>query len=366
MHRVIFHVDMDAFFASVEQRDFPQYRGKPVIVGSAPDKRGVICAASYEARRFGIHSAMPSRTAGKLCPHGIFVRPRMEAYREESRAIMAIFEAYTPLIQQVSVDEAYLDLSSCVQNASDPDAALRAALPLARDIKERIHTERGLTASIGVGANKFLAKIGSDFQKPNGLTLIPESEKVMFLRPLSVRAIHGVGPVTAQQLETAGLRTIADIQDSKLPMESLVGSWADKLRQRAFGEDDRPLDLERERKSISAEHTFAVDTEERHVLRSALKEMSADIAQTLARNAAGALTVQVKVRYSDFSTVTRQVRVQDPVTEAAEIYRLSCHLLARDKLVSSALRLLGIGVSTLVEPCVAQMRLAFEGEKTEG
>jgi DNA polymerase-4 len=217
-----------------------------------------------------------------------------------------------------------------------------------------------------VGANKFLAKIGSDFQKPNGLTLIPESGKVMFLRPLSVRAIHGVGPVTAQQLETAGLQTIGDIQDSKLPLETLVGSWAERLRQRAFGEDDRPLDLERERKSISAEHTFAVDTEERQVLRAALKEMSTDIAQTLAVNGTGALTVQVKVRYSNFSTVTRQVRVQDPVTEAAEIYRLSCHLLARDKLVSGALRLLGVGVSTLVEPEGAQMRLAFEGEKTEG
>jgi DNA polymerase-4 len=366
MHRVIFHVDMDAFFASVEQRDFPQYRGKPVIVGAAPDQRGVICAASYEARRFGIHSAMPSRTAGKLCPHGVFVRPRMDAYREESRAIMAIFESFTTLIQQVSVDEAYLDVSESMQGEADPDSALRAALPLARAIKERIQTERGLSSSIGVAANKFLAKIGSDFQKPNGLTLIPEDGKVAFLRALSVRAIHGVGPVTAQQLEAAGLRTIADIQDSALPLDSIVGSSAEKLRMRAFGEDDRPLELERERKSISAEHTFPVDTESRGELREALREMSADIAETLASHAAGALTIQVKVRYGDFNTLTRQIRLQDPVTEGAEIYRLSCHLLARHKLVNRPLRLLGIGASTLGDPSVAQMRLVFGGEKTEG
>jgi DNA polymerase-4 len=366
MHRVIFHVDMDAFFASVEQRDFPEYRGKPVIVGAPPDKRGVICAASYEARRFGIHSAMPSRTAGKLCPQGIFVRPRMEAYREESRAIMAIFETFTPLIQQVSVDEAYLDLSERIPSCDETDAALRSALPWAGAIKERIFKERGLTASIGVAANKFLAKVGSDFQKPNGLTLIPEAEKVQFLRPLSVRTIHGVGPVTAQALESAGLRTIGDIQDCSIALESLVGSFAGSLKMRAFGEDDRPLELDRTRKSISAEHTFSVDTEDRAVLREALREMSADIAQSLRKHAAGALTVQIKVRYSDFRTVTRQLRLRDPVSEAEEIYRLSCHLLARHKLVSRALRLLGIGVSTLGQVRVAQMQLAFYGDKTGG
>ena len=174
MPRVIFHVDMDAFFASVEQRDHPEYRGKPVIVGSPPDQRGVVCAASYEARKFKIHSAMPSRTAGKLCPHGIFVRPRMDAYRAESAAIMEILRGVTPVIEKVSVDEAYLDLSAAFENHTDPDAALEAAVPVAREIRQRIATERKLTASIGVGANKFLAKLGSDFQKPDGLTLIRE------------------------------------------------------------------------------------------------------------------------------------------------------------------------------------------------
>jgi DNA polymerase IV len=366
MHRVIFHVDMDAFFASVEQRDHPEYRGKPVIVGSPPDRRGVICAASYEARRFGIHSAMPSRTAGKLCPEGIFVRPRMDAYREESRAIMAIFESLTSLVQQVSVDEAYLDLSLACRNQPDQDSALRAALPLARDIKGRIRSERGLSASIGVAANKFLAKLGSDFQKPDGLTLIPEADKIAFLRPLPVRSIHGVGPVTAQQLESAGFRTIGDIQDRHGALEELVGSSSINLKMRAFGEDDRPLELDRERKSISAEHTFAEDTEQRAVLREALREMAADLAGTLSQQNLGALTVQVKVRYGDFHTLTRQLRLEEPVVGAAEIYRLSCHLLAVHKLVNRPLRLLGIGASTLVEPVTAQLRLAFEADKTEG
>src|SRR4051794_30417540 len=174
---------MDAFFASIEQRDEPAYRGRPLIVGSPPDRRGVVCAASYEARKFKVRSAMPSRTAGKLCPHGIFVRPRMDAYRAESRAIMEILHAFAPAVEKVSVDEAYLDVSAAVAPAADPDQALEAAMPIARRIKERIKAERHLTASIGVGSNKFLAKLGSDFQKPDGLTLIREREKVAFLEP---------------------------------------------------------------------------------------------------------------------------------------------------------------------------------------
>jgi DNA polymerase-4 len=202
--RIIFHVDMDAFFASVEQRDHPEYRDKPVIVGSPPNQRGVVCAASYEARKFKVRSAMPSRTAGKLCPHGIFVRPRMEAYRAESAAIMQILRSVTTAIEKVSVDEAYLDVSASFDGFGDEDAALEAAVPVAREIKSRIANGRNLTASIGVASNKSLKKLGNDFQKPDGLTLIREREKVEFLRPLSVRSIHGVGPVTAQALEARG------------------------------------------------------------------------------------------------------------------------------------------------------------------
>ena len=357
MPRVIFHVDMDAFFASVEQRDHPEYRGKPLIVGSPPDQRGVVCAASYEARKFKVRSAMPSRTAGKLCPQGIFVRPRMDAYRAESVAIMEILRSVSPIIEKVSVDEAYLDLSASFDHRLDVDAALEAALPVARDIKRRIATERNLTASIGVGSNKFLAKLGSDFQKPDGLTLIRDCDKVEFLKPLSVRSIHGVGPVTAESLEAKGFVTIGDLQTRVGDLSGIVGSFAENLKARAFGNDDRPVDTSDERKSISAENTFLEDTDDRPTLRRALRELAVDVADTLDKNGLGALTIQVKVRYSDFTTLTRQVRLEDPVTQAAEIYRLAQFLLARDRLVRSPLRLIGIGVSTLVPPNRIQLLL---------
>lgn len=357
MPRVILHVDMDAFYASVEQRDNPEYRGKPIIVGAPPDQRGVVCAASYEARKFKVRSAMPSRTAAKLCPHGIFVRPRMQAYRFESGRIMEILHSFTPMVEKISVDEAYLDLSASFQAIEDQDAALEAAVALARQIKQRIQTERELTASIGVSGNKFLAKLGSDAQKPDGLTCIPMHSRAAFLRPLPIGTIHGVGPVTARSLEERGLRTIGDLQDSKLPLELIVGSFAEKLQKRAFGDDDRPVDVSDERKSISAENTFLEDTDHRPTLRRALKELAQDVAQALEKHELGALTIQVKVRYSDFSTLTRQMTVGDPLTGTEEIYRLACTLLARHQLVKGPLRLIGIGVSSLVPPSLPQLLL---------
>jgi DNA polymerase-4 len=212
MFRVIFHLDMDAFYASVEQRDDPALRGKPVIVGSPPTQRGVVCAASYEARTFGARSAMPSATAGRLCPKGIFVRPRMDRYQEESRQIMQIAARIGAVIEQMSIDEAYLDLSAVVQ-AQDADAKLRQSLPVARQLKQWIVSERQLTTTIGIASNKLLAKIASDYRKPDGLTLIPEQGKVQFLRPLPVRAVYGVGRVTEQVLNQVGVRTVGDLQD---------------------------------------------------------------------------------------------------------------------------------------------------------
>jgi DNA polymerase-4 len=352
--RVIFHVDMDAFFASVEQRDEPAYSGRPLIVGAPPDQRGVVCAASYEARKFGVRSAMPSRTAAKLCPQGIFVRPRMDAYRAESSRIMDILRSVTPAVEKVSVDEAYLDLSEQFAAQSDADGALFAAVPVAKALKQRIRSERQLTASIGIGSNKFLAKLGSDFQKPDGLTLIPERDKAAFLRPLPVRSIHGVGPVTARALDENHIVTIGDLQDTSAHLGSIIGSWADTLKARAFGDDDRPLDLSDERKSISSETTFLHDTDDRPTLRTAMRELAEDVATTLNKHALAAHTVQVKVRYSDFTTLTRQIRLEEPLADARGIYRLACHLLARDRLVSGPLRLIGIGVSTLVPSSAPQ------------
>jgi len=356
MFRVIFHVDMDAFYASVEQRDDPELRGRPVIVGSPPTQRGVVCAASYEARQFGVRSAMPSVTAGRLCPRGVFVRPRMEAYRQESQCIMAIIAGLGAKVEQMSVDEAYLDLSAICQG-EDADASLRQALPLALALKERVRSERRLTATVGIAGNKLLAKIASDHRKPDGLTLITEQEKVQFLRPLPVRALYGVGKVTEQILQRANLQTIADLQDYQGDLRALVGSFAGPLKRFAFGEDDRPLELGDDIKSISGEQTFLHDTEDRKILRACLREQAEDIAGRLKRRHLGAHTVQVKVRYGDFTTLTRQLTFEEPLMEAREIYRLGCHLLGREKLVSRPLRLLGLGVSNLREPIARQMTL---------
>ncbi|MCX6925305.1 MAG: DNA polymerase IV [Verrucomicrobia bacterium] len=331
MQRVIFHLDMDAFYASIEQRDNPSLRGKPVIVGAPPTQRGVVCAASYEARKFGVHSAMPSATAGRLCPKGVFVRPRMEAYKDESRQIMQLVAETGAVIEQMSIDEAYLDLSGLCQ-AEDADASLLASRPLAQRLKEQIRAARQLTATIGIAANKLLAKIASDHQKPDGLTLITEKEKVQFLR-------------------------VGDLQDFSGDLRALVGSFGPKLKGFGFGQDDRPLELGDEIKSISGEETFLQDTDDRKILRACLRTQATDIAARLKHRQLGAHTVQVKVRYGDFTTLTRQITVEEPLTEADDIYRLSCWLLGREKLVSRPLRLLGLGVSSLREPSGRQLVL---------
>ncbi len=365
MFRVIFHLDMDAFYASIEQRDNPSLRGRPVIVGSPPTQRGVVCAASYEARKFGVRSAMPSVTAGRLCPKGVFVRPRMEQYREESAKIMALVADTGALIEQVSIDEAYFELRESPRPASpavalmeapdasspavpwDHEASLYRAVPVARELKRRIFAERGLTASIGIAANKLLAKLGSDFNKPDGLTLVPERDKVLFLRPMPVRAIHGVGKVTEQTLNQAGIVTVGDLQDYPADLRALVGSFGPKLKQFAFGDDDRPLELGDDVKSISSEETFLRDTDDRPALRKCLREQAGDISARLKRRRLAAKTVQVKIRYSDFTTLTRQITVEEPITEPEDIYRLGCFLLGKERLVSRPLRLLGLGVSGL-------------------
>jgi DNA polymerase-4 len=261
---------------------------------------------------------------------------------------MRIAAATGAVVEQMSIDEAYLDLSA-ICPAESADAALLNSLPLARDLKQRIHSEWQLTATIGIAANKLLAKIASDHQKPDGLTLIAEADKIQFLRPLPVRALYGVGKVTEQALNQAGLRTVGDLQDHTGDLRALVGSFGPKLKQFAFGQDDRPLELGDDIKSISGEETFLQDTDDRKVLRACLREQASDISGRLKRRL-GAHTVQVKVRYGDFTTLTRQITVEEPLTEAGDIYRLGCFLLGREKLVSRPLRLLGLGVATLREP----------------
>jgi len=356
MFRIIFHLDMDAFYASVEQRDDPNLRGKPVIVGSPPTQRGVVCAASYEARKFGVRSALPSSTAARLCPKGIFVRPRMDAYREESHQIMEIIASTGAVVEQMSVDEAYLDMSTICQ-AETMAASLEKARTLAAVLKQRIKAERHLTATIGIASNKLLAKIASDHRKPDGLTVITDEQRVQFLRPLPVRTIYGVGKVTEQVLNKAGMSTIGDVQDYVGDLRALVGSFGPTLKQFALGQDDRPLEIGDEIKSISGEETFLQDTDDRKILRRCLKEQAADIEKRLKHRQLAAHTVQVKVRYSDFITLTRQISMEEPIVQANEVYRLACFLLAREKLVHRPLRLLGLGVSNLREPTTQQLAL---------
>ena len=366
MARVIFHIDMDAFYASVEQRDNPALRGKPVVVGSPPNQRGVVCAASYEARKFGVRSAMPSITASRLCPKATFVPPRMEKYKAESIKLMQILSETGATIEPMSIDEAYMDLSEVLaarmkdeleshDSADLPDAMLEFALPIAREIKARIRNERNLTATIGVAPNKLLAKLASDFKKPDGLTLVRDRDKLDFLRPMPVRAIHGVGRVTEEVLNGVGIQTVADLQTYPGDLRALVGSFATRLKAFAFGEDDRPLSIDESVQSISSEETFLQDTSNRVVLRTSLQTQAVDVAATLKRKQLAAQTVQVKLRYGDFKTLTRQITVEEPFTEANEIYRLACFLLAREKLVSRPLRLLGLGVSNLDLPAGRQL-----------
>jgi DNA polymerase-4 len=346
--RVILHLDMDAFFAAVEQRDRPDLKGLPVIVGGSPSSRGVVCAASYEARRFGVRSAMPSRTAGRLCPQGVFLTPRMDRYREESRAIFGLVGASGVEVEQVSVDEAYLDASS-LNRSSDPEEALVSAVQWARELKARIRSERQLTASIGIASNKLMAKVASDWGKPDGLLLIPNRDRAAFLRPLPARTLHGVGRVTEEVLQKAGVRTVGDIQDYPGDLKALVGAWGPVLKSFALGIDERPLSQDDSIKSISSENTFSEDTADRPMLRSVLREQADELSAKLQCHGISAQTVQVKVRYSDFSTLTRQFSVDEPVATARDLYRLACWLLARHQLVHRPLRLLGLGVSGLVE-----------------
>jgi len=358
MSRVIFHLDMDAFYASVEQRDNPSLQGKPVIVGSPPTQRGVVCAASYEARKFGVRSAMPSATAGRLCPKGVFVPPRMDKYKAESIRIMEILAQTGAEIEPMSIDEAYLEMTQVMigksRSIEDP---LYAAVPLAKEIKQKIFSERQLTATIGIATNKLLAKLASDFKKPDGLTLVPERDKVEFLKPLPVRSLHGVGRVTEEVLHKAGVETVGDLQTYPGDLRALVGSFAATLRAFAFGEDERPLALDDRIKSISNEETFLRDTDDRKILKKSLLEQAAEISARLQRKQLAAQTVHVKLRYGDFTTLTRQITVEEPIADAKEIYRLACFLLAREKLVSRPLRLLGLGVSNLDLPAGRQLVL---------
>jgi len=341
MTRSIIHLDMDAFYASVEVLDNPSLRGKPVIVGGG-ELRGVVSAASYEARTFGVHSALPTATAKRLCPGGIFLPVRMERYKEVSDKVFAIFRRFTPLVEPLSIDEAFLDVTGC-------ERLFGSAEEVARKIKEAVREETGLTVSAGVAPNKFLAKIASDLGKPDGLTIVPPGNEIGFLDPLPVGKLWGVGKVTEQELRGKGIRTIGDLR--RVPEGTLkraFGSNGEHLHQLAHGIDDRPVETEHEAKSIGHEDTYDHDLRDRGAMRRELLSLSDRVSARLRRHGIRGKTVTLKVKYNDFVQVTRAATLSDPTDDGGTMYRVALDLLGNTEAGARPVRLLGISVSKLV------------------
>jgi DNA polymerase-4 len=337
--RTILHVDLDAFFAAIEQRDRPELRGKPVAVGlGGSNDRGVVSAASYEARVFGIHSAMPIRTARRLCPSCIFVPVDGAKYQRVSREVMAILRRFTPLVQPISIDEAFLDVTASRALFGDGEA-------IARRIKDTIHDELRLTASVGVAGTKLVAKIASDLRKPDGLVVVPPGEEAAFLAPLPISRLWGVGPSTAAALRDFGVVTIGDLQAvDRGGLVRRLGKHGATLVDRAHGRDPDPVDDPDAAKSVGHEHTFDVDTSDPEVLERTLLAMAEGVSGRLRHAGLRARTITVKVRDSSFRTVTRQRSLSEPTDLTEPIWRAAVEL-ARPEMRGKRIRLLGVTAS---------------------
>lgn len=339
-YRKIIHIDMDAFYASVEQRDFPEYRGKPVVVGGSPEGRGgVVATASYEARKFGIHSAMPSKTAQRLCPEALFIYPRFDAYRTVSEHIHEIFHRYTDKIEPLSLDEAYLDVTTDKQN-------IGSAMEIAKLIKKAIKEELQLTASAGVSINKFVAKIASDLNKPDGLTFIGPSQIEAFIEQLQVEKFHGVGKVTAAKMKAMGLHTGADLK--KLSEPELIrhfGKPGKFYYQIVRGIDDREVQPDREIKSVSVEDTYQEDLTTREAMLNELKILSEKLAERLQNFDLKGRTITVKFKFHDFTIITRSQSLPGLVSNKRDIIPIVELILDKAPVEEKRIRLLGVGMS---------------------
>lgn len=355
--RTVVHVDMDAFYASVETLRNPELRGKPVIVGGDPEsQRGVVATCSYEARRFGVRSAMPMREAVKRCPHAIFLRPDMKTYERYSHRVHHVFESFTPLVEPISIDEAFLDLTGC-------EHFYDSLWEMGRKIKDQIAQSTGLTASVGIAPNKFLAKLASDAKKPDGLYVITPTQIDDFLLPLSVRRLPGVGPKGAEKLRLAGIETVADLRRRSLNnLQSLVGDrWGRFLYQLARGIDDRAVEPPSQSVSMSREVTFEEDIDDLATLKHVLAVQTADVGTRLRRAGLYAKSVFIKVRYGDYSTLTRRQTIASGIQDDDRLYEAASGLL--DRLAPKRpVRLIGTGVTDLVK--VRQVSL-FEDPRKE-
>ncbi|MEL6499269.1 MAG: DNA polymerase IV [Planctomycetota bacterium] len=341
MTRSILHADMDAFFASVEQRDDPSLRGKPVLVGGSGG-RGVVTAASYEAREFGCRSAMPMSVALRLCPHAMCVRGRYDAYKEASGRVFEIFESVTPLVQPLSIDEAFLDVTGSLRAVGD-------SVSIAKTVRERVLAETGLTVSVGVAPNKFLAKLASDMDKPDGLTVIEADRVQQTLDPLPVTRIFGVGGSAEKRLNRLGVRTIGDLR--KMPVDAVtgaLGSWGARVHQLAHGIDDRPVVPDQVAKSVGHEQTFGVDLTEPDDVRAVMLDQAEQVGRRLRAKGRKAKTVTVKIRFGDFQTITRAQTLERAVDDTDSLYVAARSLFDAWAEVSfRPVRLIGVSASQL-------------------
>ena len=357
-HRHILHVDMDAFYASVEQLDRPELRGKPVLVGGRPEGRGVVATASYEARPFGCRSAMPMAQAVRLCPQAIVVPPRFERYSELSRQVFSILEEFTPLVEPLSIDEAFLDVTGSTRLLGPPE-------PMARMLKERVRERTQLTASVGVAPNKFLAKLASDLQKPDGLVVVERDRVQAFLDPLPIARLWGVGKVTLPRLAALGVETFGDLRRIDLAvLRDRLGEAGEQFPRLVRGLDDRPVVPDHEARSLSHEITFPVDVEDREHLRSVLLGQTDQVARRLRRHETLARTVTIKIRRADFTTLTRSTTLDQATDETDAFWQAASSLfeawLQRDR---AAVRLIGMGVSQLTARADEQLRLFEQPER---
>ena len=356
---MILHIDMDAYYASVEERDRPELKGKPVIVGGSPQKRGVVAAANYAARDFGVHSAMPSAIAQRLCPQAVFLPGRIGYYAEVSCKIRDIFHRFTPLVEPLSLDEAFLDVTGS-------EALFGTAVSIGHQIKDAILKEVQLVASVGVAPNKFLAKIASDLDKPDGFVIVDADRAQEFLDPLPVTRLWGVGRQGSKVFDRLGVRTIGQLR--RLPVEVLqdhFGSHGKHLWQLAHGIDDRPVVPDRDAKSISHETTFATDIGNPETLCSWLLELTEQVAQRLRRHNLRGRTVQIKVRFADFRTITRSQTLSEPTNSTDQLWQVASELLTtRVPVERQPVRLLGMGVSDLHGAGEVQQTL-FDGQTCE-
>ena len=359
LKRKIIHIDMDAFFASVEQLDHPEYRGRPVIVGGTPEQRGVVSTASYEARKFGIHSAMPAKTARRLCPDGIFVEGNMRRYREISQVIRGIFREVTDVVEPLSIDEAFLDVT---HNKLNEPSATRIAMLL----QQKILQTTGLTASAGVSFNKFLAKTASDWRKPAGLTVITPARAEDFIFQLKIEKFYGVGEATAKQFHKLNIRNGKDLY--ALPLETLISRFG-KMGLFYYnivrGIDFRPVEVREKRKSLGREITLAQDLADMRSLRELLHQLAVKVSALLAREKLAGRTITLKVRYDDFSTISRSLTVPENISQALALEKVGLMLLERTEAGKRKVRLMGLSVSGFPDgtaPENIQLELPLEWE----